>query len=47
MAAVAARKEHGYAGWAKRQRTAGMFWRFTDSDGKSKPLNQLRSDETG
>ena len=23
MAAVAARKEHGYAGWAKRQRTAG------------------------
>lgn len=43
MAAVAARKQHGYAGEGKAATNGWTFWRFSDTDGKPKPLNELRS----
>jgi hypothetical protein len=43
MAAVAARKQHGYGGAGKAQTNGWTFWRFADADGLVKPLSALRS----
>ncbi len=43
MAAVAARKQHGYTGAGKAATNGWTFWRYTGKDGKAKPLNELRS----
>jgi hypothetical protein len=44
MAAVAARKEHGYAGEGKAATNGWTFWRYTDADGNTtKPLDELRT----
>jgi hypothetical protein len=43
MAAVAARKAHGYSGSGKAATNGWTFWRFTDSDGTTKPLDALRT----
>ena len=39
MAAVAARKRHGYSGAGKAATNGWTFWRFSGADGKPKPLN--------
>ena len=43
MAAVAARKRHGYTGKGKAAINGWTFWHFTDAHGVVKPLNELRS----
>ena len=42
MAAVAARKQHGYTGAGKAATSGCMFWRFTAAVGSIKLLNELR-----
>ena len=42
MAAVAARKQHGYGGEGKAATNGWTFWRFTDADEGVKPLAALR-----
>jgi hypothetical protein len=43
MAAAAARKQHGYTGAGKAATNGWDFWRFVDTDGSGKTLNELRS----
>lgn len=46
MAAVAARKQHGYTGSGKAATNGWTFWRFTDTDGTVKTLDALRHSST-
>jgi len=43
MAAVAARKQHGYAGTGKAATNGWTFWRFTNAQGAVRPLAELRA----